>query len=229
MEDYLENCLSSETLSTAAQIKRRHLLDKFYALGVPPNVTRHSAAGQHRAFLISTLFKCITRNLRNLSSPWPFDLREGQCIPRSCRRVSIEYMSTKYDVDRSRTRTHIVCPRSWSINIILGRHILYGHSTAGHRYALTLPVVKRSRSQAYEVCCLAWVCMSIGLLRFLVFCKINKIYRLCKLSDIFKVDYCLITRWWTLIIFIHCQNIRIFTDICGEFSIFWWNCVPYTF
>jgi len=43
VEDYLQNCLSSETLTTAAQIKRRHLLDKFYALRVPPSVTRKSS------------------------------------------------------------------------------------------------------------------------------------------------------------------------------------------
>jgi len=45
VEDYLQNCLSNETLSTAAQIRRRHLIDKFYALRIPPNVTRKSAVG----------------------------------------------------------------------------------------------------------------------------------------------------------------------------------------
>jgi len=42
IEDYLQNCLLTESLSTAAQIKRRHLLDKFYALRIPPNITRKS-------------------------------------------------------------------------------------------------------------------------------------------------------------------------------------------
>ena len=43
VEDYLQNSLSTESLSTAAQIKRRHLLDKFYSLRIAPNVRRKSA------------------------------------------------------------------------------------------------------------------------------------------------------------------------------------------
>ena len=48
VEDYLHNCLSNENLSTAAQIKRRHLLDKFYALRIPPNITRKAAGNDLR-------------------------------------------------------------------------------------------------------------------------------------------------------------------------------------
>jgi len=57
VEDYLQNCLSSETLTTAAQIKRRHLLDKFYALRVnPPSVTRNSSGHYSLLFQLSLEF-----------------------------------------------------------------------------------------------------------------------------------------------------------------------------
>lgn len=62
IEDYLRNTLANEKLSASAQIRRRHLLDKFYALELQANVEHKPGGG-------STLHRTDSQNAQHKRAP----------------------------------------------------------------------------------------------------------------------------------------------------------------